>query len=337
MPKFCTRCGRPLSDGDVCRFCSGENNNKGSTDNTDYSIVLDEAFKNFVGIGNPEINRGDAYEYGKQIVPDCINATEGEIPVKQYDLAILQNRFFVIPYAKAIGKLQVTNKRVIFRAPGRSILGRSTIQYEFAIDELSGIEVRRDYYFSFWDFIASLLINNLGLACGLLILGVLFLMNFLEDGQYTSFIFSGMVAIGGFCPMIYAKKHWLVKIFCLGCSLGGCTSILTKCFGNDLFTFLVGTAILVISILILVMIIFNAVRPNLVFIIKNKSSHDTIDITRRSGTRNLLGLSVDSEDDHTGFFEVLPGDDADICIRELNAMITDIQKLGDFAINRWKA
>ena len=34
---------------------------------------------------------------------------------------------------------------------------------------------------------------------------------------------------------------------------------------------------------------------------------------------------------------VLPSKDTDTAIKELGAMITDIQKLGDFAIEKWQA
>ena len=34
--------------------------------------------------------------------------------------------------------------------------------------------------------------------------------------------------------------------------------------------------------------------------------------------------------------EVLPGEDADVAIEELGSMIMDIQKFGDFGIEKWK-
>ena len=337
MAKFCTRCGRPLTNGDVCSFCSGDNQSVGETVKSDYTIGFFEAFKNLVGIGNPEINKGDAYEEKKRIVPDCINANEGEIPVKQYELAILQNRLLVFPYAKAVGRLQVTNKRVIFRAPGRSILGRTTLQHEFAIDELAGIEVRRDCYFSVWDLIGGLLIDSLGALCA----GIIFALIFTSVNA-VAVIFSLIVIVLGCIPMFKVKEHWLLKIFCLGCSRGGCLGIIAismdQSFMSDGSTVRNLFIILniVISIVLLVMIIVRGIRPNLVFTIKNKSSHDTVDVRRRSFIKGLLGLIRGTTADHTGFNEVLPGDDADICIKEINAMISDIQKYGDLGIDKWK-
>jgi hypothetical protein len=102
--------------------------------------------KNRMGIGSPEKNATDTYERGMKIVPDCISATENEIPIKQYNIAVLRN---LLRFERAEGKLQVTNKRVIFRAPGTSLRGRTTIQQEYAIDEVAGIEARNNYKFNF--------------------------------------------------------------------------------------------------------------------------------------------------------------------------------------------
>ena len=37
-----------------------------------------------------------------------------------------------------------------------------------------------------------------------------------------------------------------------------------------------------------------------------------------------------------GFSEVIPTDESETVIRELSALINDIQKLGDFGIDKWK-
>ena len=325
MAKFCTRCGKPINEGEVCS-CVRESMNM----QADYKQGFFEAFKNFVGIGDPEINKGDTYEKGRRIVPDCIKSNEGEIPVKQYELATLQSRLFGIPYAKAKGRLQVTNKRVVFRAPGRSLLGRTTLQHEFAIDELGGIEVRREYYFSFWDFIGAAFVAGIGSSLLTTILAAV-------DSEVLMFILSLMVAAAGLVPMFRLKKLWLLKILCLGCSVGGCYGMMMACSDSDFLTVLVGLPTLAISLLLLLMTTIWAIRPNLVFIIKNKSSHDTIDIKRRSAIKGLMSFfSQSGETEHTGYSEVLPGDDAELCIKEINAMITDIQKLGDFGIEKWK-
>lgn len=332
MAKFCTRCGRPLTNGDVCSFCYYVNHSVKSSDNSDYTPGAFESFKNFVGIGDPEINKGDTYEKEKRIVPDCIMPTDGEIPVKQYELAILQNRFLVFPYAKAIGRLQVTNKRVIFRAPGHSLFGRTTLQHEFAIDELDGIEIRRDCYFSFWDLIGGLLIS----ALGNLVIWLLSTLLVHYDVVPLA-VFSLMVIVIGIGVFFVEKEHFYFKIFCLGCVRRGCVGIYKASMEYELIKSLILILSISIGVLLIAMIIARAIRPNLVFIVKNKSSHDTIDITRSSVKKKLFGKFIGSERDHTGFNEVLPGNDAYICIKEINALISDIQKLGEFGIDKWKS
>jgi hypothetical protein len=114
-----------------------------------------ESMKNRMGIGDPERNASDTYECGQKIVPDSIKPNEGEIPVKQYNVAILRNLF---KYERAEGRMQVTNKRVIFRAAGRSVGGRTTLQHEFAINEIAGIEAIRNYKFSIQYLVGAILI-----------------------------------------------------------------------------------------------------------------------------------------------------------------------------------
>jgi len=47
-------------------------------------------------------------------------------------------------------------------------------------------------------------------------------------------------------------------------------------------------------------------------------------------------ISIWSRQSMVSVMEVLPGEDADVAIEELGSMITDIQKLGDFGIRKWK-
>jgi len=114
-----------------------------------------KSVKNRMGIGSPERNATDTYERGMAIVPECISANENEIPVKQYNIAILRN---MLKFERAEGRMQITNKRVIFRAAGRSVGGRTTVQHEYAIDEVAGIEARNNYKFSFMYLIFAMLI-----------------------------------------------------------------------------------------------------------------------------------------------------------------------------------
>jgi hypothetical protein len=171
--KVCSNCGSEFEDGQVCGcgrgpeapvfFASGASNYKSAgTSVADAGIHISpgffESMKNRMGVGTPEQNSRDTYEREMNIVPECISAEENEIPVKQYTVAVLRN---LLKLERAEGRLQVTNKRVVFRATGRSIRGRTTLQNEFAINEIGGIEARRNYKFSFLYLVFAFLISLL--------------------------------------------------------------------------------------------------------------------------------------------------------------------------------
>lgn len=296
-----------------------------------------ESMKNRMGIGDPELNKGDAYEKGKKIIPDCVDANEGEIPVKQYKVALLRNRILGIPYAKAVGRMQVTNKRVIFRAPGRCIAGRTTLQHEFAIDELAGLEARREYAFSGMDLLIGIIVALFG---GFVISS---LISAIAGDSYREtaglIILTLLFGTAGVVPFFILKKKWLLKLLCLGGSYipllvnGSALSTYSNfndsgadAFFGGLFIFM-GILALIVSLFGLFL---HAIKPNLVLLIKNKGALETVDIKRRRLVR------FGAQEDHTGYTEVIPMEDTERCIREINAMINDIQKLGDFGIEKWK-
>lgn len=347
MASFCGFCGRPLADGEVCNCQqpSGYPNVNypprkepvaGAPYGAGQAQSFTEELKNRIGVGDPELNEGDVFEEGKQIVPDCVTPNEGEIPVKQYTVARLQSRVIGIPYARATGRIQVTNKRVLFRAPGRGIGGRTTLQHEFAIDELAGIEARREYVFNAFDLFLGVLLASIGGAIGSGIArGMLS-----HGGKPIGIFFLCLVLSAvGFCLFFAVKKQWLWKLLALGVGLAP-----TAAFGFMLFSQrhridqgagFFGFLLIVVALLLLVMVIFalvyQSLRPNLVLLVKTKAAHEAIDIKRRK-----FGPFGAVQEDHTGYREIYPLEDAERCIRELNAVISDIQKLGDFGIDKWK-
>lgn len=331
MAKFCTRCGKPLNDGEICS-CS--KNTVSKIDTSSVSGFL-ESMKNRMGIGDPELNKDDAYEKGKKIIPECVNANEGEIPVKQYQIATLRNRILGIPFVKAIGRIQVTNKRVIFRAPGRSLVGRTTLQQEFAVDELAGIEARREYVFAFWAMMFGWFIVSIGGGFVITLISTLFSRSASTAGIV---IMSLLFGIAGSIPFFTLKKKWLLKLLCHGASFAPMLSfgLMIGGFWGGMLKFL-GVISLLFTIFTTIIYTF---RPNLVLLIKTKGATDAVDIKRRKKSGifgRLFGKGDDEKNDHTGYTEILPADDAEKCIREINAMINDIQKLGDFGIEKWKA
>ncbi len=332
MARFCTRCGRPLEDGQVC-VCSGGarapevGRAPAYTQQKAQAKGFFETMKNQMGIGNPELNQGDVYEKGKRIIPDCVRPNEGEVPVKQYEVAKLQSRVLGIPYAKAIGRMQVTNKRVIFRAPGKSIGGRTTLQHEFAIDELAGVEARREYRFNPGDVFLGIFTF---LFAAFLTTWLVTKMCGTEIAMYI--VLPLLFGIGLAVPFFLVKKLWLLKVLCLGGASGPLYSFgvaLGEIEKYEFFGDLMWFLSIITFLCALVALFFYAIRPNMVLVVKTKAATDAIDVRSRS----LIGGINGSE--HTGYNEVLPAEDTERCIREVNALINDIQKLGDFGIEKW--
>ena len=361
MASFCGFCGRQLADGEVCTCQVGteapkipypplgaanETPNYGQSDpgyfpGADYGVNYTgapsegffESMKNRMGIGSPELNAGNPYEEGMQIVPDCVSANEGEIPIRQYRVAKLRSRVLGIPYATAIGRIQVTNKRVIFRAPGKSIGGRTTLHHEFAIEELAGLEARREYVFNAFDLFLGFLFFAIGAAIGLRIVAGIY-----SDSPYLGFFISLLLGAAGCVPFFLMKKHWLLKLLCLGVgmmAMGG--------LGVFLFSMrhwitgggILGVILIIFSLAELVCVvfalIFQSVRPNMVLVLKTAFASEAVDIRRRKIT-----LRSSAREEHTGFLEVYPETDTERCIREVNAMINDLRKYGDSIVAKWK-
>lgn len=320
MGKFCTRCGSPIEDGQACPNCTAQAANKNSSvGKIDTSSV--KAFfvslKNRMGIGDPENDGAGLYERNMNIVPDCIKANEGEIPVKQYNLAVMRTR---LALKRAEGRLQVTNKRLVFRATGRSISGRTTLQNEFAIDEIAGIQTNRDFRFSILDFLFGLIVM---LVSGGIIFSIL--MRIAMESRTFGLILGCICGLAGLFPFFYVYKRFLLKLLPLGGAVGA--FLLTTIASQSSLFFRV---LLVISVLIALAGLFIfSFKPNLVITIKTKGALPAIDV-QRNNRMPFFGAG------NSGFAEVLPTPETESAIREVSAIISDVQKLGDFGIEKWK-
>ena len=91
---------------------------------------------------NEEIN----YTNNNVVIPSLINASEGEICVKQYDVATFKNVFMgFLTYSKANCKLLATNKRVLLSARGRDLKCELNFQNEFSLSDIAGISLISEY------------------------------------------------------------------------------------------------------------------------------------------------------------------------------------------------
>ncbi len=278
------------------------------------------------------------YENGKKIVPDCVANHDGEVPIKQYDIARLRTR---IALSRAYGRLMVTNKRVIFRAAGKCIRGRTRLQEEFEINEIAGVEIKKDYKFNVLNAIGGLFLMAICISIPLAIVAGLY-YELDIDTDITS-VFAYILALPVFIinlvlAIMFFKKNTNKRYYGLRM---GILSFVTGLFvGNvglsmDIFSDiedLEGHAVMFFLLVIsaLVNLFFLSFSPTLKLLIKTKGSVPAIDIRRK-------GFSlVNSDCEYTGFQEVLPWTDTDLALAELGTMIDDIQTMGDAAISKWQ-
>jgi len=310
---YCSRCGRPIADGEIC-VCSRPKKQF----STDGFRQFTAKIKDKMGIGTPEFNSLGVYEHGKKIVPECIATNENEVPIKQYDLAILRTRLI---FQRSEGRLQVTNQRLIFRATGRSLVGPLSQQYEFSISDLAGVEIRNDYRFSLLNLILATM-----LLAAVAFLGMQFLTAF--NSLAMRRILSLILGIGGFVPFFLVHKEfpWKLVFSSIGiCNLG----LAFVVWGGAkwlLPLFVIGLVIYIVNWILVVFV------KNLILTVKTSAGNGAV-IIRRS-MRNLFNQNW--ENDFTGFAEVLPWTDAEVASREIGALIDDIQIMGDGAIDKWR-
>lgn len=360
---FCTKCGRPLADGEVCdcqnqaarpeqNQQNGFNPYEGASqqektiqnekDNVVINIDKDKMKQNLnsavdkiqsgVGKGVNKINEGreklessDAFEYGLKIVPDCISANDGEVPIKQYDFARLRTRLL---FEKAHGRLQITNKRVIFRAAGRSPLGKNIFHQEFRIDQLAGVEIRCKHEFNLLNFFLGLILTS-AIGTGLAVAAR-------DTSAAGSIIFAIVVLLGCGAFEFYCNKKnetnrlYLIRQILLSAATGGVIGSASETDSD----FIIASAV-VMGLAAFVNLIMLSIVQNLVAVFKTGAAA-AIEIKREPVLGILAFLFLAKEDKYSGFSEILPWTDTDIAIREVGTIIDDIKTMGDAAIEKWK-
>jgi hypothetical protein len=251
----------------------------------------------------------DIYESGKLIYPDCIAENVGsdipEVPIKQYNVAKFSTWY---RFEKAEGRLQVTNKRILFRATGKSPYGKTVIQNEFAIAEVGGFEIRKGTVFYASYLVMALLIFMVIISiCG----GFSaipkatydFFGNYSEPKRADTTVLSVIIVLLALGPVLYSK-HRLATI--IGLSL--------TALGVGLCRNATALSIEMIPVVIQILIFSN--RPNIVITVKSKGAGTGVDIRRTSRVQ---------KQEYTGFTCVLPWKDTDLAIMQLGSMIHDIQ------------
>ena len=209
MAKYCTKCGRKLADGAICS-CRIEQGNPGEIRSEKTRGKTSIAFWKLLGLNDPDYDKSkDYYERGKAIVPDLVSPCEGEIPVKQFHLVNIRARIWGM---WAEGRLMVTNKRILFRASGRSFVGRTLMESEYTMDEISGIQISQGVRFSLFDFLIGLLLFSTSIY-----IPAVFLREAVGWFSVALFFLTGLVGI-----FLLPRRQYRWKLVCLGLIQGSC-------------------------------------------------------------------------------------------------------------------
>ena len=269
------------------------------------------------GVSEPSSNAGDPFEYNVPIVPDCVKPEENEVVVKQYNIARLRTR---LKFMKAEGRLMVTNRRILFRAAGTSLTGNLLQEHEFDLDELAGIEMHKDYKFSLLNLFGSIAIEVLALY--------LTIELFSNAGNGGTIAVGVILGLLGIVPTVIVYKHPWLKLLCAGISVACFQMAIRASMSRSSFLSLL---LIVASIVYLLDLLIVCFVPNLVIKIKVKGAHAAIHI---GSQRSLLQRRGENEE-YSGFVEVLPWEDTVMAMNELGALIDDLKKQGDYAIDKW--
>ncbi len=325
---YCRYCGRKLEEGEICT-CRQQNR---ETQEEDYfSNMLNNVNRVYQSARQGDSSGNRSYERGKQIVGGCIAPMEGEIPVRQYNIAILRTIF---PHKRAEGRLQVTNKRVIFRASGRCHNGDICSEKEFMLDKISGIEIEKSKRANGWFLLLGILILW---GCVLLgsLLGSAMTGSYMDPRKVTAVI-GVLIACAGVVAVIFLRKwDWVKEIaFALpgGMLLRYATVLRTAhryWYGGAAS----GTVwrILACAMLVaaLVFLILFSVKDDLRIHVKADDTLDAITVRRTMHRRRSL------RNVYVGFSEVLPWTDTEAAIRELGALINDVKQYGNAGVDKW--
>ena len=137
-------------------------------------------------------------------------------------------------------------------------------------------------------------------------------------------ILGSIIGIAGLAPFFMVNKRFGLKLFILNLAVFGFL-LASMASGFNLFNWL----LILTNILILICVFLFCFRPNLIIGIKNKGGIATaVDIRRDT-------IFSKRAEKGTGFTEIVPTEETESAIREIGAIINDIQKLGDMGLQKW--
>lgn len=260
----------------------------------------------------------------------------GEHVVRTYECTQLK-RWFSPPTK---GYLTVTNKRIVFHSSGASLTGKSLIISEMSLDDVSGLSVYygqsinllRIVLFSLialvvtnvvFDWLPSFLVHPAAAILLMLPFGILWLLS--NDSASPRLREKILDALDNFAQgrlkidrdvkkyLPYARPLLFLGLIILG--------------------YLSNWLALLFILAFVILSMFGGTQRTFSLLIGSKTMKDA-GIFIPGDTLNLLSLR-----DTTALraLEAKPAVDADQVIRDLGAMVMDIQQLGELGVQKWRA
>lgn len=264
------------------------------------------------------------------LLATSVAPAEGESTVRTYRCTYYNSKLLGF---HTNGYLGVTNKRLIFLASGNSGTGRTLLQSEVQVSDVSGISSFKGSYFSILSLVGAFLLGFLVLSIiPVLLTAIAFT---LESSTFYQ-ILAWFIIIASFAGSFFvpAKKIW--RTLLAACTVGGLLSLIGFEIQDLLWMLSSGglgrkTWLLLLILAALVYLILCAVlfarRPTFSLEVSSKGGASTP--IRIASAGGFLNISSNNS------LNSLPAEDAERMLFELGALITDIQTLGDYGIAKW--
>ncbi len=265
------------------------------------------------------------------LLKDNVVPAEGESTVRTYHCTYYREKALGL---KSGGFLGITNKRVIYQAVGDTPSGRSLIQSEVPIADVSGITSFKGTFFNFFSMLGAILLAFVVMS---VVPALMSALGYVLE-SYTFFkIIGWLLAIGAFVGSFFLSVKTIWRTAAVGVTVGALLSLagidpmdVAMVFfgggGGGKFWMLI--PILAAIVYMITCAAWYSRRPTFSLDINSSGGSSTpIRISNGGGFLNASGLNTPN---------ALPGKDAEKMLQEIGALITDIQTLGDYGIAKWK-
>lgn len=280
------------------------------------------------------------------LLENYLTAATNEGVVRSYHCTSLASLLLGI---KAEGFLTVTNKRVVFYALGKSFSGVSILSSEVPIEDVSGISTYKGTYFNIGRFLAAMAAGivagtfGTSLLAGLtaLIGGALLADLFDVSGAQATIYLVALVGLGFLVVSGTLARDRIWKPVCasVGASLlsgPGLVGLTLGAFSQ----LLGGRGDQGLSNLLVIVGFFAGIYALVTMFWYARSEGMSLTIGSKGGAQTPIAISGISVFGlfTTGAYRALnaaPAPDAAGMIKELGAMISDIQTSGDLGARKW--